>query len=183
MVQLAIFNATIYTNDQSGFDHARSKGNSITDVTIDNGECSYGFMYNVSATIQAMEKMTGQKVHIGAYNEEGVYISLDFMDNMASDNEMNFSWDNFDSGFEMALEKMLSSNEIKKERSLLDIALISFETFNVKIPNITVQQLCHLGKSLESSSEVTFNHELSEFHGKLKSSGLSVTFNLPQEIK
>jgi hypothetical protein len=101
MTQLIIFPSSKYTNDQNGFNSAL-KNNDIKKVNVDNGECSYGIMYNVSGAVQAMVELTGVPVNFGVYGDNDVYVSIDDLDNMAYN--MNSSWDSLDDGFEQYIK-------------------------------------------------------------------------------
>tara|TARA_B100000508_G_scaffold139407_1_gene137657 strand:- start:352987 stop:353553 length:567 start_codon:yes stop_codon:yes gene_type:complete len=146
MAQLCVFRSSDFGTGKAGFLDAMSEG-AVYDVDSDNGDCSYGNMYNVQNMGKAMAKCLGnEEVEIGAYRKSGdeyEYVSLDEMD--ATTHHETHSYDSLDAGFDVAIEAR------KKQQSFIDNALEMFSVRSVPLNDVgsmTVEQLINIGREL-----------------------------------
>lgn len=170
MAQLCVFRSSDFGSGKAGFLDAMSEG-AVYDVDSDNGDCSYGNMYNVQNMGRAMAKCLGNDdVEIGAYRKSGdefEYVSIGEMDDTA--HHVTHSYDSLDAGFEAALEAR------KNQQKFIDNALEMFSVRSVPLSDVssmTIEQLINIGRELTKQQKspqdttLTYDHDRALWVGK-----------------
>ena len=164
MTQLCVFRTSDYGSGKAGFLGAMSDG-AVYDVDSDNGDCSYGNMYNVQNMCKAVAKCLGnENVEIGVYRKAGdeyEYVSLNEMDATTHDEPQ--SYDSLDSGFDVAIE--IRNNQ----KWYINNALNMFNVRGVPlcdVSSLTIEQIIKIGRNLTKNKKspegtsLIYNHDL-----------------------
>lgn len=156
-INLCVFKTSDHGVGQSGFQSALSDG-AVTNIEVDNSDCTYATMYNVMAAAKAVALCLGyENIEVGAYKRESensvIYITVDEMND--AQNEINTGSNIFET-----LDESFDGALIARQRKELYLAsaikMLKDTSFPIfELENKSISSLLSIGKVLNNDFKIS----------------------------